>query len=560
MFFMHKINRTWIQDFLLITLIIGFMYSVFINVRPLAPPDEGRYAEIPREMVATGDYTTPHLNGVKYFEKPVLFYWLQSLTIKAFGLHEWSLRLMTSLLGLCGCLLTYYASRTLFNRETGILAALILGSCILYASLANFITLDMAVSFFLSGSLLSFLLGNHYPPGRQRNFYMWSMYSFAAFATLTKGLIGLLFPSLIIFAWLCLTKRWRSVSSYCLLSGTILFLVITLPWHIMIQLKNPEFFHFYFFEQHVLRYLTDYADRAKPKWFFPVTLMAGFFPWTGFMLSAFKKQWQLLKKSEGNSTEIFLLLWAAIIFVFYWFSKSQLLPYILPIFTPLAILTAHHIQLALKNNCSLKFGYSVALIMATTFSIVVFAFMQFRSDGSLGRMNVILILPALLTLGIVYCKRNIKLALCFMVLCSLFLMGFAAHFFEVFDNRSIKPLALKLATIVKPNDLIYDFNHYHQDLPVYLRRNIKLVNYTGELIFGNQQHPPGDIWLHENTLITEWPTQNRKFLIVKTQDLSYLKNNLNLKFFLIDVVKNYALICNQPSPASGRGIKKMIPY
>src|SRR5437879_2017467 len=107
----HKATdcRSLLRDLLLLAVLAGILFSFGLGSRSLWSPDEGRYAEIPREMVESGDYVTPRLNGVKYFEKPVLFYWLQAGSIKLFGVHEWSLRLWTALFGVFGCLAVYVA-------------------------------------------------------------------------------------------------------------------------------------------------------------------------------------------------------------------------------------------------------------------------------------------------------------------------------------------------------------------------------------------------------------------------------------------------------------------
>lgn len=542
---MPETTQSWFKDVLLLTMLVGLMYSLFLGARPLSPPDEGRYSEIPREMVASGDYVTPRLNGVKYFEKPALFYWLQSVSIKAFGLHEWALRLMNALMAILGCLITYWGGRSLFDRQTGLISASILGFSLLYAALATFITLDMTVSTFLSGSFLAFLVGNRHPPGNKRRNYMWLMFAFAGFATLTKGLIGIIFPGMIIFTWLSVTRQWRSLPTYSLLSGTCLFLVITLPWHLDVQFKNPEFFHFYFIEQHFLRYFTDYADRSKPFWFLPAILLLGFSPWVGFLYSTINKCWGTFKNPTMHTTEIFLWLWAGLIFLFYWVSKSQLSPYILPIFTPLALLVGRYIRLS-WNKDGLKLGFVVALIFSIIFGGAMLIYLHAFNHLPLGSIDLISITPLFFYIALIYYrKKETFFALAWMMASSFYLCVIINVNYASFDKQSIKPIALELAKIAKPNDYIYSFNHYFQDLPFYLERPIKVINWTGELKFGSQHQSTKNLMADENSLITEWPGQKRKFLIAKKEDLLYLKDKLNLKFYLVDTKKKYSLICNQ---------------
>ena len=157
-------SRAW-RDALLLVVLLAVFFGFELGSRALWHPDEGRYSEIPRAMAASGDYVTPRLNGVKYFEKPVLFYWMQAGSIKLFGVNEWALRLWPALLALAGCLAVYGAGRKLFGRRAGLIAAIVLATSPLYYLLGRIITLDMAVRVLLTGALLSFLLGVREPPG-----------------------------------------------------------------------------------------------------------------------------------------------------------------------------------------------------------------------------------------------------------------------------------------------------------------------------------------------------------------------------------------------------------
>ena len=159
---------------LLLTLLLTVFFGWGLGSRALWQPDEGRYVEIPREMTVTGDYITPRLNGVKYFEKPVLFYWLQAGAIKVFGISEWAMRLWPATFALIGCLAVYVAGRKLYDRRTGLIAAVVLATAPLHYFLGRAVTLDMAVSALLAVALFAFLLGTREPPGHARRNYFWT--------------------------------------------------------------------------------------------------------------------------------------------------------------------------------------------------------------------------------------------------------------------------------------------------------------------------------------------------------------------------------------------------
>ncbi|TAK75988.1 MAG: phospholipid carrier-dependent glycosyltransferase, partial [Gammaproteobacteria bacterium] len=193
---------SWWVDSLFLLFILGGLFFILLGVRPLFVPDEGRYAEIAREMTVTHDYVTPYLNGIKYFEKPALFYWLGAAAIKLGGLQLWSIRSVNAFISLLGCLLTYVTARKLYGRLTGLLAALILGTSTLYFVMTHMVSLDLPVTVFFTASLYAFLLAYPQPMGIKRRAYFWGAAAAAALAVLTKGLIGIVFPAMIIGAWL----------------------------------------------------------------------------------------------------------------------------------------------------------------------------------------------------------------------------------------------------------------------------------------------------------------------------------------------------------------------
>lgn len=529
------------RDLLLLALLLSLLFGLFLGSRPLMTPDEGRYAEIPREMVVSGDYITPRLNYVKYFEKPPFLYWMEAAAIHTFGLNEWSLRLGIALLSIVGCLMTYLGGLSLYSRGTGILACITLATCVLYFSMAHFLIPDMPLTVWMSTALLLFICGTRISPTQGRRYYFWGMYLCAALAVLTKGLVGAVLPALIIFIWLCATNGWRQLKTYYLPSGILLFLLIAVPWHVAVQLKNPEFFHFYFIDQHVLRYLTDYAGREQAWWFFPTVTLGGFFPWTCFLVAAgiyalINRQQTLItlrlwwQQRHHHAQTIFLVLWAIVIFVFFSLSKSQLLSYALPIMPPLALLAARYLDLHWQKQyyTPISLGFVLLLIITLLGSINILIVIFY---GQLfGQLIYVYIFTSLLFLtGAIsygcYCYGGIKWGIIALVITMSACLISTNLIYTLFDTRSIKSLALLIKPQLSADSVIAGYDQYYQDLPVYLQRRVAVVNYKGELEFGTQ-HQDSREWIMDETAFWQrWNWQNgpQMFMIMSIDQYNRLK-------------------------------------
>jgi 4-amino-4-deoxy-L-arabinose transferase-like glycosyltransferase len=476
---------SWLLDFTFLAIFLGTLYFIFLGDRPLFVPDEGRYAEIAREMALSGDYITPRLNEIKYFEKPALFYWLGAGAIKLGGLNLWSLRSINALLGLAGCLVVYLTARKLYGRSTGLLAALILSTSTLYFVMAHMISLDLPVTVFITICLCAFLVGNQYPLGHTRRLYLYGAAIAAALAVLSKGLIGVIFPLMVIGAWFLIGKPWRLLKQQYIFSCGVIFLLIAAPWHLLVNHINPEFFHFYFIEQHFLRYTTTEIGHYQPVWFFIPTLMAGFFPWIVFLPQALKQAWK-------NQNDKFFLLWAVLIFLFFSFSKSKLIPYILPIFPPLAILTANYLVKAVQQ-AQVRWR-SIAILIATAWVFLI---------------SLISYAPTL-------------------------------------DTRTILPLATTLKSVLLPQDEVITFNQYYQDLPFYLQRRVSILNWKNELTFGMQHQDTKKWMINTATFWQRWHSKQRVFVVLSQDEfVNMSKKYPKEHFHILNATATNLLISNQ---------------
>lgn len=331
----------WLRDSIVLLVLFGVLFLTGLGAAPLIDPDEGRYAEIPREMLVRGDFVTPTLNYVKYFEKPPLLYWVNAGSMAIFGQNEFAARLPSALSGLFTVLLTYLAGRRLFNRRTAVTGALILGSCAVFLFQSRIILTDMLLTFCLSAALFSFLLAVRSSERHRTNLYR-LFFICCGLAVLTKGLIGIVLPGGIIFWYLLLGRRWYILKEIPWFSGLLLFALVTVPWFILVSQANPEFPHFFFIREHFQRYTSTIHKRSQPFWFFLPILLLTMLPWSFFLPGSLGKAWQ--QRHSDRGTTLFLLLWPLVIILFFSLSSSKLIPYILPTFAPLSLLVAHRLM------------------------------------------------------------------------------------------------------------------------------------------------------------------------------------------------------------------------
>ena len=489
-------NPHLLRDLLLLTLVFGALFFSFLGNRPLAAPDEGRYTEIPREMAESGDYITPRLNGLKYFEKPPLLYWVQTAPIKLFGVKEWAMRLPLAILALLGCLMTYFFTQRLYSRQVGLWAAGILGSSLLYNVLARILILDMGVSIFLSGTLFSFVTATEEERPLKRRLWMYLAASFAAAAVLSKGLIGLALPGLIAVIWLTLTKRWALLKWLYLPSSIGVFFLLAAPWHILASLKNPGFFDFYFIHEHFERYLTTVHRRHQPIWFFiPVTLL-GLLPWPSFLINTLRVFVPKTLFGQRSPKAFFFFLWATIPFIFFSISNSKLIPYILPIFPAIAVMMAFTIVEHLKNNHSFKleiFGHSalcLILIGGLTFALMT----KLDPDLKVLLRTHLIILYSVLGfsaafLPILRLWKGPRPALFGILLSGIAIVMVIVQASPLVPRLSIKPLAERFLKYMPEDTQVFTYIGYYQDLPPYLGRTVQVVHWHGELKFGTEAEP-----------------------------------------------------------------------
>lgn len=546
------------RDLLLLTLLFGLLFGFRLGSAPLANPDEGRYAEIPREMLAKGDFVTPHLNGVKYFEKPPLLYWLGAASLAAFGPSEYALRAWPALFALGGVLATYAAARRFYGRDAGWWSAIVLGTSLLWFGLGRILLLDLPVSALIAGTLFAFIAAGHEPPGRTRRLLFYALYACAALATLTKGLIGFLLPGAVIFLWLLLLRQWSRLRPLYLPTGALLFLAIAAPWHIAASVANPGFAWFYFVHEHFLRFTTPTHARVEPFWYFAPVLLLGLFPWTAFFFQALRHHlaggWAARK---DHAVAWFLLLWIAFIFLFFSQSQSKLIPYILPVSPAVAVLIGAFLArtFAAADRSALRMG---VIAFSTLCCLVVIAIGIALSrrppEVRLALTPYFAVMLALLIGGgaaavLLHARRGPHYAISQIALCAVAFFALLTYIIPLAQRPSTKPLAELYRPLARPGDRLCHYHAFFHDFTFYTGRFVDLVGYQDELEV--QLLPPAERaarFIDDAEFRRRWAEPAPAYAVAKKADIAALFADQSFRYRLLGETREHCLFTNQLAP------------
>ncbi len=356
----------------MISVLFLLLYVLPLGMRPLVIPDEVRYAEIPREMITKGDWIVPHLNGLVYFEKPVMGYWLNGLAIKMFGENAFAVRFFSAIsAGLSALMVFFLTSIFLDSRRKGILATSVYLTFFLVYGLGVFSVLDGMFSFFLT-ACMGFYFFSWSKRESPRSFYSYLVLSgiFCGFAFLTKGFLAFAIPICIIVPFLAWEKDYKMIFTKSWIP-ILAALIVILPWAFLVHLKAPDFWHFFFWHEHVKRFFSKSAQHKESFFYYFMVLPAALFPWIFLTPASITG---LLKKGLKNHLLRYSLCWFFFPFLLFSFSSGKLLTYILPCFPALGILLSTGLINYLDSKRTYWFDKGVFCLMGIAGLLIIALF------------------------------------------------------------------------------------------------------------------------------------------------------------------------------------------
>jgi 4-amino-4-deoxy-L-arabinose transferase-like glycosyltransferase len=512
-------------------LLLAVCWFASMPWRPLLDPDEARYAEIPREMLVSGDWVTPRLDGLKYFEKPPLQYWGTAATYSVFGVSEWTGRLWAVGLAFLSLPLVYGWTRRRYGTRAALVALVAMAATPYFVAIGHLNLLDAAFTFWLTGAVLAFLQGQCDAVGSSsERRWMLMAWAAAALAVLSKGIVVAVLAGLALVLYTVIERDagpWRRLH---VLTGLPLFLLIAAPWFVVVSMRNPEFPGFFFVHEHFARFLTTVHDRQGPWWYFLPYLLLMVLPWSRVIYAAVRDGWvdppekivtppqtQRFTPSGWNDPGVtreepdrtgappqfkprkFLLIYAAGTLLFFSVSGSKLPPYILPMVPALAILVGVYAadRPALLRDVKAFFA---GMMVLTGVGLMVYSRIH-NGDvpNALVGWSAAAIVVGLLPLAL---RASAPLLL----LCAASVLGWdcvLAAYTAMPPLRTGKEVAIAALPSIQPQTDLFSVGEYRHSLTFYLGRPMVLVGYAGELEFGVEQEP-NKAWATPEDFMARW--------------------------------------------------------
>ena len=477
---------------------------------------ESNYALTAKEMVMSGDWISPQIYGQYWFDKPILFYTVTAFAYLVFGCTEFASRFFPAIFGLASVALIGWSGKKLYSEKVGFYSAIVLASSFEFFLISKMVITDSLLFFFFSLALISFLLGYE----KNESKYYYGFYLGAALAVLTKGPIGILLPGLIITLFLLIKRDFKALRSMKIISGSMLFLIIALPWYsTMIVLHGKNFIDVFFGTHNFLRATVSEHPKDNVFYFYTVVAILALFPWVGFIPEFIKKiTANKLEILRMNSKILFLILWVSCVFVFFQLIATKYLSYTYPLVFPSALLLGKYFA---DNRAIIK--YNRAIIWNSFFYVFIMLSGGWCFQNKLISLNSLYFLVGgigVLLIGNLYLffqgnkKTNIIAIAVSAYLLNLILINNIC--LPLAQNRSAKNIAQEIQSLTD-NKEVYVYGNYPTSAVFYSGKKIVKLVPNKEL---DDFKPEGFNWNSKNVM----PYVPMEYIVVNDDVLVLLQS------------------------------------
>jgi 4-amino-4-deoxy-L-arabinose transferase-like glycosyltransferase len=497
------------KHLLLLAAVGGVLFFAGLGRLPLIEPDEGRNAEVAREMLATGDLITPHYNGFVYLDKPAAFFWMVAASMRVAGVNEFAARMPSAVMALATMFLVWFLARRMFGDVAGLRAGIIFATAPLALAFSRIVIFDMTLAFLVTLAMTSFWLALE--SDFKRTLFDIFLFGAMGIAAITKGPVGFLLPLLSLLAFGLVTGRLRKLKRLRWGIGLLIFVAAALPWFLAVSLQNPDFPRYAFLDESLKRFATGTAKRGGGILYYIPVYFAGFLPWSFFLLyAALGKASEIRKlREESYRAYAFLISWSALMFVFFTISRSKLPGYFLPAVIPLSILLAsvwerlesadqpRPLWLSAGFMTLAVLGLLVAISpQALRLSSVAAAAARKLSPSFLAQSQSALFATGIILMSLGVIGRNVaarlsgsKLAWAVLAIGAFAVPVTMARWvpgLSVYaEGSSSRRLAAAIERSPEKDWPIYGFYCFRTGMPFYLRRNVNLVTSAGSELSSN---------------------------------------------------------------------------
>ena len=483
----HK-ESVYISTLIAVCLILFF---VSIGGRALWNIDEGMHAATSKDMVLSGDWSTPYYNGEKFYDKPPLHNWLVAISFLIFGFNEFAARLPAALLGLGCVMVTYVMGRQIFGAKAAFYSSVILATSAEYIVLSSVVVHDISLTFFITLALAFFYIGYKDENYRRRLFLLG--YAAMGFSVLAKGPVGVLLPVTIIGLFLIFKRRLNFLKEMQIGMGLLIFFAVAAPWYILVSIKDPDYFSYFFIKQNLGNFFSKEVRHPQPIYFYIPVLVGGMFPWSVFIPLSLFRGLRARSKTYNDGTQ-FALIWFFVTFIFFSLASSKLGTYILPLFPAAAMLLGALMHDLLNDSSSgldkgVFYSY-LPLVVTLTLAliyIVIYPPSDLVAEGGIDIERIYYIGAWLVAccfismLLIIKKNYNIFMGSIVATVITVFLFSLIFVIPQIEPFRSGKELAKKIDNLLGPKEDIVFYGKVGDTFLFYTNRSAVLLKTPQEL-------------------------------------------------------------------------------